>query len=138
MADAAETEKLKALCAKQQQALKVMKEKLAAAEASGGGGGSKHSDEDYDKLKKMVNRDPSTLVKRCALTKIRRPQAVALKADREKLQAKIKELEESAGAAGAAPVDTKMQEDFEKLKKMVSLYPSLTLAGTPHAAETLR
>ena len=51
----AENEKLKALCTKQQQALKVLKEKLASAESTGsGGGGGSHSDEDYDKLKKMV------------------------------------------------------------------------------------
>ena len=50
----ADVEKLKALCQKQQSALKVLKEKLAAAEAGKGGGGGSHSDEDYDKLKKMV------------------------------------------------------------------------------------
>ena len=48
-------------------------------------------------------------------------QAVALKADREKLQAKIKELEEASGSAPSdGPADAKKQEDFEKLKKMVN------------------
>ena len=60
---------------------------------------------------------------------------MALKADREKLQAKIKDLEEAGGGGGAggtAPPDAKMQEDFEKLKKMVGvLYPaSLTASLT--------
>jgi hypothetical protein len=42
-------EKLKALCAKQQAALKAQQEKLTTA------GQSQHSDDEYAKLKKMVS-----------------------------------------------------------------------------------
>ena len=50
-------------------------------------------------------------------------QVLALKADREKMQAKLSQLEQGGGGGGSADEDK--LKDFEKLKKMVRACPGV-------------